>query len=124
MGLKILVFLMIALFADCMGTSYASFIGLTPNTNPDKQYATPFLTRKGGALFHRNNSPGQALDGKLLKRGEACSSGFLWLFTWGDSSIHAAATAGGIKKIGSVDHEITGFLIAVYQSNCTIVMGE
>jgi hypothetical protein len=107
-----------------MGANFLTMYGATPNTNPNKQYGYPASIRKGGAFFHKSNSPGQALDAKLVKRGEACNHGVLWLVSWGDSSIYAAASSAGIKKIGSVDSEMMAILSFLYQSNCTIVMGE
>ncbi len=124
MKIKILLLFLIIFFQNCMGLSYGAMIGAIPNTNPNKQYAHGIIIYKNGIIFHKTNSPGQALDAKLVKTGESCNHGILWLISFGDSSIQQAAKSAKITKIGSVDHEITSILTLLYQSNCTIVKGE
>jgi hypothetical protein len=62
-------------------------------------------------------------DAEATKTGEAKCTSILGLVAQGDASIEAAAKAGGIKKIHSVDykcHSILGF----YAEFTTIVHGE
>jgi hypothetical protein len=57
------------------------------------------------------------------KVGEAKAYGVLGIAAWGDDSITAAAKAGGIKKIGTVDKKILNIL-GIWQMVTTIVTGE
>ena len=59
----------------------------------------------------------------LLLRGEADVWSFLGLVSGGDSSIMAAAAAGGINKIHHVDYEVFNFL-GIVASHTTVVYGE
>ena len=56
------------------------------------------------------------------KKGEATSEGIVVVAT-GDSSIQAAAAAGGITKISHVDYHVMSVL-GVYCKTTTIVYGE
>jgi hypothetical protein len=57
------------------------------------------------------------------KTGTACATSYVGVVALGDASIAAAAKAGGITKISSVDSDNTG-IIGVYAKNCTIVSGN
>ena len=57
------------------------------------------------------------------KKGEACATSILGLVTTGDASIRAAADAGGITKIASVDANFTNIL-GIYSKYCTTVSGD
>lgn len=57
------------------------------------------------------------------KTGKSCAKSILGVVGLGDASIAAAAQAGGITRIASVDSENFGVL-GVYATNCTIVNGE
>ena len=59
----------------------------------------------------------------LLLRGEADVWSFLGLVSGGDSSIMAAAAAGGINKIHHVDYEVFNFF-GIVASHTTVVYGE
>ncbi|MEW6777305.1 MAG: TRL-like family protein [Bdellovibrionota bacterium] len=62
-------------------------------------------------------------DGTVgAKEGKACAEAFFSLVAKGDASIKAAAAAGGVKKITTVDHHTRNILI--YGEYCTIVRGE
>ncbi len=56
------------------------------------------------------------------KEGEACARSIFGLVARGDASIKAAARAGGITKIDSVDHHTHGVL-GIFKF-CTIVRGS
>jgi hypothetical protein len=56
------------------------------------------------------------------KEGRACAQSILGVFATGDASIKAAAAAGGITRIDSVDHHSTWKL--VMGEYCTIVRGS
>ena len=68
-----------------------------------------------GALLATSNSGSS-------KKGEASSEGIICVST-GDSSIQAAAAAGGITKISHVDYHVMSVL-GVYAKTTTIVYGE
>jgi len=57
------------------------------------------------------------------KTGESCATSYVGVVGLGDASIAAAAKAGGVTKISSVDSNNTG-IIGVYAKNCTVVSGE
>ena len=57
------------------------------------------------------------------KEGKACAQSILGLVAQGDASIRAAAQAGGITKIDSVDHYSRNVL-GVVAEFCTIVRGS
>ena len=57
------------------------------------------------------------------KKGEACATSILGWVTTGDASIRAAADAGGIKEISTVDASIKNIL-GVVATYCTIVSGQ
>lgn len=56
------------------------------------------------------------------KKGEACATSILGLVTTGDASIRAAADAGNISRISSVDTSMMNVL-GIYAKFCTIVSG-
>ncbi len=58
------------------------------------------------------------------KTGEACATSILGLILTGDMSLEAAAAAGGISKVASVDYSYTSILVGVMQKSCTIVNGD
>jgi hypothetical protein len=57
------------------------------------------------------------------KEGRACAQSILALVAQGDASIRAAAHAGGITKIDSVDHYSRNML-GIMAEFCTIVRGS
>jgi hypothetical protein len=59
----------------------------------------------------------------VLARGESEVWSFLGLISGGDSSIMAAASAGGINTIHHVDYEVFNFL-GIVASHTTVVYGE
>jgi len=60
---------------------------------------------------------------QATKSGEACSTSILGWVTTGDSSVPAAAKAGGIKNVHSVDNKFVNY-VGVYAQYCTVVTGE
>ena|SRR5690606_4431231 len=57
------------------------------------------------------------------KTGESCAASYLGIIGLGDASIAAAAKAGGVTKISSVDSNNMGILF-LYAKNCTVVSGN
>ena len=57
------------------------------------------------------------------KEGQSCAQSVLMLVATGDASIKAAAKAGGIRKIDSVDHYSRNIL-GILAEFCTIVRGS
>lgn len=56
------------------------------------------------------------------KEGKACAQSFLSLVALGDASVEAAAAAGGISSVQSIDIEV--FSVLVYAQACTVVRGN
>jgi len=83
---------------------------------------TSLLT--GTALYTNVSGPMQAMEKKIgPKKGEACSKNYLGLVAIGDGGIAAAAKAGGIRDVTSVDFHYTNIL-GLYQEHCAVVTGE
>lgn len=57
------------------------------------------------------------------KTGESCATSYLGIIGLGDASIAAAAKAGGVSKISSVDSDNMAIL-GLYAKNCTVVSGN
>jgi hypothetical protein len=75
-----------------------------------------------GTIWMDVKGPVDAGDRVGAKEGRACAQSILGVYATGDASIKAAAAAGGIKKIDSVDHHSTWML--VMGEYCTIVRGS
>ncbi len=79
-----------------------------------------------GTLYvdETGTAPGNQTENDVgTKVGEACSSSILGAAVMGDSSVQTAANAGGINKIGTVNHHYTNIL-GLYAKFCVIVTGE
>ncbi len=77
----------------------------------------------GGMIYTDVSGPiGMTSQSGSSKKGEASSEAILG-FASGDSSIKAAAAAGGITKIHHVDYHIMSVL-GVYAKTTTTVYGE
>ena len=75
-----------------------------------------------GIVFTDNVSWAGSAKGKLgTKEGRACAESFFALYARGDASIEAAAKAGGISNVMSVDFQTRW--IVLYGEYCTIVRG-
>jgi hypothetical protein len=83
-----------------------------------------------GGLITSVRSPAQKLavaidpQAKCLKEGRSSAGSFLGLFAFGDGGIGAAMKNGGITKINHADHEVSSFLLGVWESDTLIVCGE
>ena len=75
-----------------------------------------------GAIWLDVKGPVDAGDRVGTKEGRACAKSILGMVATGDASIKAAAAAGGITKIDSVDHHSTWMV--VMGQYCTIVRGS
>jgi len=80
--------------------------------------ATPAM----GILITDVRWDGQANGALGTKEGKACATSVLALVSSGDASIEAAAKAGGITKVMSVDHQTKWTLL--FGEYCTIVRGS
>ncbi|MCB1309809.1 MAG: TRL-like family protein [Leptospiraceae bacterium] len=59
------------------------------------------------------------------REGESCQSSYLNLVASGDASVRAAAAAGSINQINSIDFKRSGVLLgSLFAQNCTIVTGN
>ena len=75
-----------------------------------------------GMIWTDVKGPVDAGDRVGAKEGRACAKSLLGIVATGDASIKAAAAAGGITKIDSVDHHSTWMV--VMGEYCTIVRGS
>jgi len=75
-----------------------------------------------GMIWMDVKGPVDAGDKVGTKEGRACAKSILGMVATGDASIKAAAAAGGITKIDSVDHHSTWMV--VMGEYCTIVRGS
>jgi len=55
--------------------------------------------------------------------GKACAQAFFGLIAFGDASIEAAAAAGGISEIFTVDRKNFS-IFGTYTSQCTVATGK
>lgn len=56
------------------------------------------------------------------KEGKACATSYAGVFAMGDASVKAAAAAGGITKVETVDAEVTSWIVV--GKFCTVVRGS
>jgi hypothetical protein len=85
---------------------------------------TGMFSNTGRGLVAMHTEAGEAGSGKVGgKSGEACSTNILGIVSNGDSSVSAAAKAGGIQNVGTVDFKYTNIL-GLYGQVCTQVTGE
>ncbi len=75
-----------------------------------------------GMIWTDVKGPVDAGDKVGTKEGKACAKSILGMVATGDASIKAAAAAGGITRIDSVDHHSTWTV--VMGQYCTIVRGS
>lgn len=76
-----------------------------------------------GVLFTDVKWNGDAQGPLGTKEGKACLQTILGLIAQGDASIEAAAKAGGVKSVSSVDHS-TKNMLGIIGEYCTIVRGS
>lgn len=60
---------------------------------------------------------------KAVKEGRSECTSILGVYAYGDCSVEAAKTNGGIKKVSSVSHE-TDSIMFFYDNYTTVVKGE
>jgi hypothetical protein len=80
-------------------------------------------TPAAGILFTDVYGPVDAGEKVGTKEGTACARSFLGLVARGDASVKAAARAGGITRIDTVDYHSTS-LLSIVTEFCTIVRGS
>ena len=79
---------------------------------------------QGGLIFHDIKYGKYANENaEVSKRGEACMSSVLGLFSFGDASIDAAKKDSGISKVSSVDASSLSILY-FYNKYCTVIRGN
>jgi len=83
--------------------------------------ATPGFGPMGG-IFTSTKIGVSATQPTGGKTGQACAQTVLGLVAWGDASIQAAAAAGGITNIRTIDYH--GLSILVWGKLCTVVQGD
>lgn len=75
-----------------------------------------------GVIYTDVQGPVDAGDKVGAKMGKSCATSVLGLVAIGDASIKAAAAAGGITRIDSVDHHSRWVVIS--GEFCTVVRGS
>ncbi len=58
------------------------------------------------------------------KEGRASTQSVLWLVSWGDAGVAAAAKNGGLTTVNHMDVEIQNILFGLYTKETTIVYGD
>ena len=58
------------------------------------------------------------------KQGAASAYSVLWLFSWGDQGIAAAAKNGGLSTITHMDQEVFSIFFGIYAKTTTIAYGN
>ena len=58
------------------------------------------------------------------KVGRASNYSVLWLISWGDAGVAAAAKNGGLTTVNHMDVEIQNILFGLYTKETTIVYGD
>jgi len=58
------------------------------------------------------------------KEGRASTYSVLWLVSWGDAGVAAAAKNGGLTTVNHMDVEIRNILFGLYTKETTIVYGD
>jgi len=80
-----------------------------------------------GCLYSHIKAPYDThLDKSAIgpKQGVASAYSVLWLVSWGDQGIAAAAKSGGIKTVTHMDQEVFSILFGLYTKTSTIVYGD
>jgi hypothetical protein len=103
--LSLICLSLIALLSSCAVTSNEVSVGFISNI--------------------KDRAPSQNIDNSVpnTKKGKACVTSYLGLYTVGDSSVEEAKEVAQIKKVTHVDrsYEGVGF---IYQKGCTVVHGN
>jgi len=101
----------------------ALFVGLALATVVSLSGCIAVYTPAIGVLYTEVNHPGEANGAIGTKEGKSCAQAILGLVATGDASIKAAASAGGVKNVTSVDH-YTRNILGIIGEFCTIVRGS
>ena len=56
--------------------------------------------------------------------GRASAYSVLWLVSWGDAGVAAAAKNGGLATVNHMDVEVQNILFGLYTKETTIVYGD
>ena len=80
-----------------------------------------------GCLYSHVKAPYDThLDKESIgpKQGVASAYSVMWLVSWGDQGIAAAAKSGDIKTVTHMDQEVFSILFGLYTKTSTIVYGD
>lgn len=92
---KIIIFIILFIFADCRGI-----------------------------IYRQEKIPGKLGDAKALKESSACMYNYFFIIAAGDASIETAKERGNISKISSIEIEFTSYLYFLIRRHCLILSGE
>jgi len=82
----------------------------------------------GGLIYSNVGAGGSLVDAgepivvEGLFRGESTETNILGLFSFGDSSVDAAATNGGLRDVRYVDRRVRSFL-GIFATYTTVTLG-
>jgi hypothetical protein len=80
-----------------------------------------------GCLYSHTKAPYDTHLNKVAighKQGVASAYSVLWVVSWGDRGIAAAAKSGSIKTVTHIDQEFFSFLFGLYTKTSTIAYGD
>ena len=87
----------------------------------------PVMLLSTGCLYSHVKTPYDThLDKTPMghKQGSASAYSVLWLASWGDQGIAAAAKSGDITTVTQMDQEVFSVLFGLYVKTSTIVYGD
>jgi hypothetical protein len=86
-------------------------------------HTTGFISKNVGVGGATTYVEGQPLVLEGLERGESREYSLLGLFSWGDSSLDAAAEQGKLRDVRYIDQHVVSFLgiLAIYE---TVALGK
>ncbi|MFI5304862.1 MAG: TRL-like family protein [Nitrospiria bacterium] len=80
-----------------------------------------------GCLYSHVQTPYDThLDRSAIgsKQGRASAYSVLWLVSWGDQGIAAAAKNGGLATVTHLDQEVLSIFFGIYTKTTTIAYGN
>ena len=105
-----------------LGSLAACLSSCVAMSNPGG-HTTGLAVQSVGAGGQVVSVEGAPLQLKGLDRGESRETSLLGLFSWGDSSMDAAAKAGNLESVRYIDRQVFHFL-GIFATYTTVVLGK
>ncbi len=123
---KLFLWAFLFFFSQCTGFHLGNSLGLSESTNPTPEYSKiQRLVGKNGLFYHKSNVAGvNGSYGESYRYSEGCNHSFLYLYSYGDSSIQTLKDTNKNHIITHIDYEHTAILGFVYHQFCTRVYWE